>query len=100
MASLYIREYQQGVSGIGTTWAQMLPEPGIADQVVAIGAASVQSAAFNPKTRAVRLIADAGCSFLFGDNPIATALNARLPGDQREYFAVQPGQKIAVIANP
>lgn len=99
MAKLYISEFRQGVSGIGTTWAQMLPQPPIAEQVVDIGDASVQSAAFNPLTRAVRLNTDAACSFAFGDDPVATADSARLSADETDRFAVEPGQKIAVITN-
>jgi hypothetical protein len=30
-------------------------------------------------------------------NPTATTINMRLPADGVEYFAVQPGQRLAVI---
>lgn len=101
MATLYISEFKQGVSGIGSTWAQMLPQPAIADQVVAVGAGSLQSVAFNPLTRAVLLATDTACSIVFGDAPVAATTNLRIPANAPPFpFAVQPGQKVAVIASP
>lgn len=99
MATLYISEFSQGVSGIGTTVAQMLPQPPVVEQTVAIGVGSVQSSIFNAKTRAVRLNTDVACSVLFGSNPTATAVNARLAANSTEYFAITPGQRLAVITN-
>jgi hypothetical protein len=100
VATLYISEFIQGVSGIGTTVAQMLPQPSVVDQTVAIGASSAQSAAFNNLTKAVLIRTDAICSIAFGSDPTATAANFRLaPGDPPIPFAVSPGQKVAVITN-
>lgn len=101
MATLFISEFEQGVSGIGTTWAQMLPQPAIADQVVTIAGASAQSSAFNAKTKAVMLTTDTACSVQFGADPTATTSTIRLPANGNPVcFAVVPGQKVAVIANP
>lgn len=101
MATLYISEFKQGVSGIGSTWAQMLPQPAITDQVVAVGAGSLKSAAFSANTRAVLLATDTACSILFGDDPVAATTNLRIPANAPPFpFAVQPGQKVAVIASP
>jgi len=52
---------------------------------VAIGAGSVQSSAFNAKTRFVRLHADAICSIEFGTNPTAAATTARMAAGQTEF---------------
>lgn len=99
MATLYISEFKQ-LASIGTTVGQVFPQPPVAtDQVVAIGATSTQSAAFSANTRVVLLCADVTCSFLFGDNPTALTTSMRLPADTPIPFAVQPGQKVAVIAN-
>jgi hypothetical protein len=72
----------------------------LAQQTVAIGASSAQSAVFNPATRFVRLETDAVCSYMFGANPVATAAKPRLSAGQTEYFYVRnPGMKVAVITN-
>jgi hypothetical protein len=74
-------------------------EPAIATHVVAIGAGSVQSAAFNTNARFIRLHTDAICSVAFGANPTATADSCRLAANQTEFFGVLPGHKVAVITN-
>lgn len=98
-ATLYISEFANGVSTIASQEAQIFPQPAITDQTVAITASSVQSAAFNSKTHAIMVECDADCSIAIGSNPTATTSNF-LVGDGLPYFfAVGPGQKIAVIAN-
>lgn len=100
MATLYISEFRNGTSFIGTSQAQILPQPAIVDQTVAIGMASAQSSAFDAFTRAVMITTDAICSIVFGDDPTATAGNLRLPANGPPViFAVAPGQKLAVITN-
>lgn len=96
MATLYIAEFP-GMAHPGR--AQVAAGPPIAEQTVAIAGASAQSSAFNDATRVIRIHTDATCSFLIGGNPTATAVKSRLAADQTEYFAVQPGHKIAVISN-
>jgi len=98
MADLYISEHKNGVSGIGTYVAQMLPEPAVTIQKVAIGGASVQSAAFNEKTYAVQIVADGACHVLFGSDPTATSSSMYLPANVPYYRGVAPGDKIAVIS--
>jgi hypothetical protein len=61
------------------------------------GAAS--SAAFNEKTRFVRVNVSGACSFKAGTNPTATTDNARMAADAAEYFGVAPGWKISFITN-
>ena len=100
MAVLYITEY----AGMAHAWAgaeqiAAAQEPRIADQTVAIGGGSLQSAAFNGATRVVRLHTDAICSIAFGANPTATADNKRMAANTTEYLGVVPGQKVAVITN-
>lgn len=101
MAVLFITEFSnRGIDMNGAaTHVQSVPEK--ANQVVAIGAASVQSAAMNAKTSMVRLCADAPCSVQFGTNPTATATMMRLPANVPEYLAIPAGKnyKIAVITN-
>lgn len=76
-------------------------QPALAEQTVAVGAASAQSAAFNAATDLVRVTTDVVCSIKFGANPVATAASMRLAAGAVDYFAVPVGQahKIAVITN-
>lgn len=98
MASLYIAEF----TTLGAPWGNVVQSgqtPPVTEQKLAIGVSSVQSAAFGSKTLIVRISTDAICSVAFGDNPTATSNNARMAANQTEYFAVVPGQKVAVITN-
>jgi len=98
MATLYISEFKQ-LATIGTTVAQICPQPSLVDQTLAIGASSVASNAFNALTGLVLLSSDAVCSIVFGATPVAAATNFRLPANTVIPFAVGPGQKVAVITN-
>lgn len=98
MAVLYIAEYTHFPVRQGNV-VQAPNDPPVAEQTVAIGAGSVQSAAFNAKTRVLRIHTDAICSILIGPDPTATAAKARLAANQTEYRVVQPGDKLAVITN-
>ena len=102
MAVLFITEFAgRGTEANGAaTPHQAMPEK--ANQVVAIGASSVQSAALNAKTNVVRISADSPCSVQFGVNPTATLTTMRVPANVVEYLSVPAGvgYKIAVIANP
>lgn len=101
MAVLYIAEFAQLPIYQGNNVPA--PEmPPIAEQTVAIGA-EADSAAFNAKTRVVRVHTDAICSIAFGASPTATTSNARLAANSTEFFSVRPdltpGLKLSVITN-
>jgi hypothetical protein len=105
MAVLYITEYAElSLNRLGQL-GQMPVEPPVAEQTVAIGGSSVQSAAFNAATKFVRLHTDAICSVEVGANPTATATTGRLAANQTEFRDVSRGPssgsafKIAVITN-
>lgn len=66
-------------------------------QTVAIGAASAASAAVGVRTTIVRVAATADCHIVIGANPTATANDTPLFAKQPEFFAIVPGEKIAVI---
>ena len=75
--------------------------PGLAQQVVAIGAASAQSGAFGSATRFIRIDADTACYWDVGANPTADAAAHRyIAAGNFEYIGVEPGHKLAVIAVP
>ena len=98
MAKVFTSEYQN----LPILTGRAVPtgdEPAVAEQVVAIGAGSVQSAAFNAATRFIRVHTDAICSFKFGAAPTATADTPRLAANSTEFFGVLPGHKIAIITN-
>jgi hypothetical protein len=77
----------------------VLMVPYLAEQVVAIGGASVQSAAFSANTRMIRVHTDAICSIKIGADPTADANSTRMAANSTEFFDVRPGHKIAVITN-
>jgi hypothetical protein len=88
-------------------------------QTIAIGAGSIQSAAFSVgrpdsynadgtpitipnNTTHIRAVATADCWISFGANPtavVAAVTAILLPAGVPEYFWVVPGERIAVIQN-
>lgn len=98
MATLYVTEFAT-MPVIGGVAVQIAPRPALATQTIAISGASTQSSAFGATTRYIRIHTDAICSTAVGSNPTATTSGERLAADNTEYFAVQPGDKIAVISN-
>lgn len=98
MATLYVAEFGS-LGDTAQSVAQIGQAPPVAEQALAIGGASVPSAAFNNDTQLVRIHADAICSIAFGTAPVATTANMRLAAGQTEYFGVVRGQKVAVIVN-
>jgi|SRR6185312_9869663 len=108
MANLYVTEYQgigQVGAGIDGSSFRVPCQAPLGDgtqitQKILISGSSTQSAAFNRNTRLIRVHTDGICSiFVGGANPQATVGTDRLAANQTEYFAVNPGDKIAVIAN-
>lgn len=97
MAKLYISEFTK-VGGDAGSMVPVAMLPASANQVVAIGGASVQSTALRIDTQYVRVIADTPASIVSGANPVATVNSPLLGAYAAEYFAVTGGQKIAVIA--
>lgn len=99
MAFAYVKEYlRQPRDGVSSTIAAG-QEPALRTQKIAIGAGSLQSLAFLPKTTFVCINVDATCSYEFGSSPVATVDSMRLPQDGTQYFGVVPGDRVAFIAN-
>jgi hypothetical protein len=102
VAKLYIAEYESRflLDGAKGGFVQVAPQPPLAEQTVNITAGSLQSAAFNLRTRYIRVHTDATCSILVGADPTATTSKQRVAADHPgEYFGVMGGHKIAVIVN-
>lgn len=100
MAVLFVTEYST-MGQAPNSGPQMPQEPVLAEQVVAIGGGSVSSAAFNAKTRFIRLHTDAICSVSLGTAPTASSTTGRMAANQTEYRGVPEGGafKVAVITN-
>lgn len=98
--TLYIREYCALAPTTGGNNLAMGAEPGNRDQqITSVSSTSLTSSSFLQNSYYIRLHTDAICSVNFGSTPTATTTNARLAANQTEYFAVIPGQKVAVILN-
>ena len=76
-------------------------EPAVAVQKLAIAVGTTPSAAFNARTRFVRLHTDGTiCSFKFGDvGTVAAITDPRMAANSTEFFGTQPGQIVANILN-
>lgn len=96
MADVFITEYADAtLLGLG----KFLPvgvEPAVAEQAVLIGVAA-QSAALNPKTRFVRVHAEAAVCIKFGENPTAVITEHRLPAGAVEFYGVTPTDDNGVV---
>jgi hypothetical protein len=102
MATLYIKEFtDQGLNATNTPMPVPLETGSATEQTVAIGAGSLQSAAFQNSTQLVLVNADVICSIKVGVNPTAVATTHRLAAGGSYLFAVpnNSGLKIAVITN-
>ena len=98
MAVLYITEYELlAVTANGNV--PVGKEPAIATQALTYTGTSAASAAFNSRTKFVRLHTDGICSIIFAADPTATTSNPRMGANQTEYFGVDAGDKVAAIVN-
>jgi hypothetical protein len=103
MSTLYIAEVTK--LGIDAQGASIIaPQmPPIAEQTVTIGMSSLPSEPFSGHTRFVQIHTDAMCSIAFsptpGATPSATTSNQRLGANETRFYAVNPGDLVAVIAN-
>ncbi len=96
-AKVYVSEFVSTKPvGVGTA---MLQAPSVAEQQIVTSATSGASAAFNAKTKIVRVHTDGIVSVKFGSAPTALVTDHRMAANTTEYFAVEPGHKIAAIDN-
>ena len=101
MAKLYLTEYV----GAGRYYGGAIP---VADtggwkenaaSPMTINTA-LNSSVFSTNTHLVRVHTDAICSIIIGATPLtASTSNARMAANQTEYYNVEPGQVLSVIAN-
>jgi hypothetical protein len=97
MAKAYISEYDvmPVLSGQAVVTGM---EPAVAEQVVTF-TTTTQSAAFNARTKFIRVHSDGICSFKFGADPTATTSTPRMVAGATEFFGVVAGQKVAFVTN-
>jgi hypothetical protein len=90
MARMFISEYEKMTEVTGGFRQAVGEEPSIAEQVVTFTATAGVSAAFNVKTKFVRIELDGIGNVLFGIAPggIVAGTCKRLTAGQTEYFGV------------
>ena len=98
MSELNITEYVNLGRDLSGVLVPVGEEPALVIQNVSFTGTSVQSSAFNDKTRFVRLIADIDTRIEFGINPTAGATKTNLPMGVAEYFGVKLGESLKVAA--
>lgn len=95
----WISEYVEMAQGAQGQLKMIAKEPALVDQApVDFTAGTTQSAAFNVKTKWIRVHVDSACHMLVGSNPSATTSVKRLAAGQTEYFEVDGGAKAAFVA--
>lgn len=89
MSRMFISEYEKMTEVSGGFRQAVGEEPSIAEQVVTFTGTAGVSAAFNVKTKFVRIEVDGIGNLLFGLAPTAVAgASKRLAAGQTEYFGV------------
>ena len=78
---------------------QIATLPWVAKQNLDTTAGVQTSAAFNFSTRYIRIICEVQCA-IRADGKAAAATDLPLPAYTAEYFGVQPGKTLSVIAAP
>ena len=99
-AFLYVSEFATPLGGVAG--GGFLPTPTLADQVIPYGAQYAVSAPFNAATRVIRIQSNGICAVKVGSKtPVAVAGlggGARMTAGQTEFYAVNPGDALSVIA--
>lgn len=100
MSTMYVSEYADLAYISNGVYVMGGFEPRLAANNVTFTGTPGSSSPFNAKTRYVRLHPDAICSIRITTVGTAAATtDARMIAGQTEYFAVNPGDTLSVIAN-
>lgn len=78
---------------------QAAKTPFITVQHVQVSASSVRTFAFSSTTGLIRVISDTACHIVINNLPTATTNDTYLAANVAEYFIVNPGDELAVIAH-
>ena len=95
MATAKISEYEEMPIDTCGDAVPIPQEPAIATQNITF-TISTASAAFNSKTKFIRVIADAKAHFDIGATAAATAASPYIPADTEQLLGVRRGHKIAL----
>jgi hypothetical protein len=100
VARLSIREYEH-ISAVARGIVPVGEEPAVASQTLTISGVSNPSAAFNARTRFVRIHTDVNCSLDWAVAPVAVAGSCDMVAGQTEYFGIvnSSNMKVAVISS-
>ena len=94
MATAKISEYREMVTDVSGKTVLVASEPAVAVQSVAFTTSSA-SAAFNAKTKFIRVVCDAKAHFEVSGSPAPTANSPYFPANTPEYLGVSRDLKIA-----
>lgn len=99
MAIAYVTEYSELATDTKGHIIQAGVEPNLAVQKITFtGGATATAAAFNAKTRFVRVWSDTAGYIKFGAAPTAvTATDTPVSATTAEFFGVIPGQKMSIV---
>jgi hypothetical protein len=86
-------------SGGQTGQMAALPAKAVQSTLDISGGTAQTSAAFNANTRYIRVVCEVQCA-VRGDGVAATTSGILMPALSPEYFGVQPGATLSVIAAP
>lgn len=95
MPRLSIREYQH-ISAVARGIVPVGEEPAVASQSLTISGAPAISAAFDVKTKFVRIHTDVNCSLDWGTAPAPVAGSCDMVAGQTEYFGVVNASNLKV----
>ncbi len=98
MSTMYISEYEELASS-ENGMVQAGREPAVVVQKATFTGTAGASAAFNARTKFIRVSCDAAAFLSFGVAPTAvTATDLPVQANTPEYFGVIPGQKVSAVA--
>lgn len=99
MALAYVQEYSSLAGDVGGATVVVGREPAnVVQSPVDFTSGAAASAAFDKRTKFVRIIVDTDAHVQFGSNPTATSNDMVLPADTVEYFGVHEDDKVSFLA--
>lgn len=101
MATLYVTEFAAISSDLAGNLTPTIPlTPPLVEQEVTIQSSSTQSTPFGTNTRFIMVCGDTDCFLAFGADPTSSGTTSGhyLPAKVTRFYAVIPGQELAVHA--
>lgn len=96
MATAWVTEYESMARELGSGVVVPIPqEPAVAVQKITFTTAT-QSAAFNSRTKIIRVWTSAAAHVAFGTNPTATVNSTPIGTELVEWFGVRANDKVSI----